>query len=74
MKKISDLGVHTTRVDNCSIAYGVNTKIKSAGKCSNPDILTQEEKDRDPINPIDKCVFCKEDNCYYDGDCNRRVT
>lgn len=57
-----------------SVAFGVNDILQATGICINPikEELYEEIK-MDYKNPINKCIFYKENNlCYYAGKCENR--
>ena len=57
-----------------SVALGVNDIPRPTGICTNP--VSEElakEIEKDPKNPINKCVFHKGYNlCYFGGECENR--
>jgi len=56
-----------------NIATGVEAKISPTGICTNSDIIPVEEKIKDPLNPINRCIFCSESSlCYFDGECENK--
>ena len=58
-----------------NIALGVDTKVVPSGLCSNSNIIPLEEKLRDPLNPINRCIFCRDGiHCYFAGECKNKKT
>lgn len=57
----------------CNYALGVDAKIIPSGICTNSDIIPLEDKMNDSLNPINRCVFCKDGvHCYFAGECENR--
>lgn len=56
-----------------NVVLGEDTKFIATGICLNSDIIPLEEKIKDPNNPINKCIFCRNNNkCYFSGECNNK--
>lgn len=59
---------------NISHAEGIGSKAVPTGKCKNPvSEELKKEIEKDPKNPIKKCVFHKgTDDCYFAGECKNK--
>lgn len=57
-----------------SVAFGINDVPQATGVCINPiNEQLSEELKKDPKNPINKCIFHRENNlCYFAGKCENR--
>lgn len=57
-----------------SYAEGVESRAIPTGKCMNAvSEELKKEIEKDPINPIKKCVFHKgNDDCYFAGECENK--
>ena len=53
-------------------ALGINSKVVAAGICTGPFKLPYDAESDLLNNPINSCIFCRGDRCYYGGDCERR--
>ena len=56
-----------------SFAWGVSDKPSATGICKDPNVIPKEELEKDPTNPINRCIFCRDGkHCYFDGACERK--
>lgn len=61
-----------------SIALGIDTKVVANGKCNHPNKRNVNEKYLKDGLPIPKfawthCVFCRNDDCIFGGECEHRI-
>ena len=62
-------------IGHASHAEGIGSKVVPTGKCKNPvSEELKKEIEKDPKNPIKKCVFHKgTDDCYFAGECENKI-
>lgn len=56
-----------------SIAIGIDAKFVSSGKCTEPLKLPYDTLSELLNNPIRHCIFYSNGECYYAGDCERKI-
>ncbi len=65
--------IHCTSEGRNNIAWGASDKLSVTGICKDPNVIPKEELEKDPTNPINRCIFCRDEkHCYFDGECERK--
>lgn len=61
-----------------NVALGVDTRVVASGKCNHPNkisVIKEYLKDGLPMPAFawTHCVFCRNDDCIFNGECEHKI-